>query len=91
MTLGLLIALHLAAFALGVVLHVALYAPTSHLPPMWRNLARYTFGVVAVLILLAVAIVLAPEMALWQMFALVVALFAMTGLGVGFGYVLMDD
>lgn len=80
-----------AAFVLGIVLHVALYAPTSHLPPMWRNLARYFFGVAAVLVLIAVAIVLAPSMTLWHMYAIMLMLFAMTGLGVGMGYLLMND
>lgn len=49
MTLGLLLSLAVCAFVLGVALHVALYAPTAALPPMWRNLTRYFLGVAAVL------------------------------------------
>ena len=91
MTLGLLIALAAAAFVLGIALHVALYAPTAALPPMWRNLARYTLGMAAVLIVLAVAVTLAPNIGAWQLYALNVILFAITGLGVGIGYLAMDD
>jgi len=90
-TLTLLLALFLAALALGVAMHVALYAPTAALPPMWRNMARYSTGVFAVLALLGVAIALAPEMSLWAAYALMAALFAMTGLGVALGYIAMDD
>lgn len=91
MTIGLLLALFAAALALGAAMHVALYAPTAALPPMWRNMARYVTGVVAVLALLGVAIALAPEMTLWAAYALMAALFAMTGLGVALGYIAMDD
>lgn len=91
MTLGLLLVLFISAFVLGIVLHVSLYAPTAHLPPMWRNLARYSFGVAAVLIVLAVAIALAPNLGAWALYALSLALFAMTGLGVALGYLAMDD
>ena len=91
MTLTLLLALFLAALALGVAMHVALYAPTAALPPMWRNLTRYALGVTAVHMLIAVAIVLAPDMALWSVFALSLTLAAMTGISVALGYLVIGD
>lgn len=91
MTLGLLLALFAAAFVLGIALHVTLYAPTAALPPMWRNLARDVLGVAAVMVVAAVAIALAPNIGAWQVYALMVALFAITGLGVAMGYLAMDD
>ena len=91
MTLGLLFSVAVAAFVLGVALHVALYAPTAALPPMWRNMTRYALGMTAVFILLAIAIALAPDMALWWAYVLGLALAAMTGLGVALGYLVMGD
>ena len=91
MTIGLLLALFAAALALGCAMHVALYAPTAALPPMWRNLTRYALGVLAVFILLASAIAITPDMALWWAYALGLALAAMTGLGVALGYLVMGD
>ena len=72
-------------------MHVALYAPTAALPPMWRNMTRYALGMTAVFILLAIAIALAPDMALWWAYVLGLALAAMTGLGVALGYLVMGD
>ena len=91
MTLTLLLALFVAALALGGAMHVALYQPTAALPPMWRNLARYSMGVFAVMVLLAVALLLAPSLGSWTLYGLMAALFAMTGLGVALGYLAMDD
>jgi hypothetical protein len=54
-------------------------------------MTRYALGVTAVFILLAIAIALAPDMALWWAYVLGLALAAMTGLGVALGYLVMGD
>lgn len=91
MTLGLLLGFSAAAFLMGVVLHVVLYAPTAYLPSVWRNLARYALGVSAVMIVIAVCITLKPTIGAWRLFGLEIVLFALTGLGVALGYLLLDD
>lgn len=91
MTLGLLFSVAVCAFVLGVALHVALYAPTAALPPMWRNMTRYFLGVAAVLVMVAIVIAMAGALSNWQIYAIEIVLFAMTGLGVAIGYLAMDD
>lgn len=81
----------IAAFVLGVCLHVVLYHPTAMLPPAWRNLARYVSGVAAVMAVMAIALLLAPDMTTWQAFGIQAGLFAICGLGVATGYLIAGD
>lgn len=81
----------LSAFVLGVCLHIILYAPTAMLPPVWRNLARYVSGVAAVMAVMAIALLLAPDMTTWQAFGIQAGLFGMAGLGVAAGYLIAGD
>lgn len=85
------IALSIASFVLGVVLHVIFYEPTNHLPLLWRNMSRYALGVSTVLIVEAVAILLLPGMTAWQVYGTLLVFFAMAGLGVATGYVWQGD
>lgn len=81
----------LAAFVLGVCLHIVLYGPTAMLPPVWRNLARYVAGVAAVMAVMAVALLLAPALTVWEAFGVQAGLFGMCGLGVAAGYLVAGD
>lgn len=79
------------AFVLGVCLHIILYQPTALLPPVWRNLARYVSGVAAVMAVMAVALLLAPALTVWEAFGVQAGLFGMCGLGVAAGYLVAGD
>ena len=81
----------IAAFVLGVCLHVVLYGPTAMLPPIWRHLARYVSGVAAVMAIMAFALLLAPGLTVWEAYGVQAGLFVLCGLGVAAGYLIAGD
>lgn len=85
------VALSVASFVMGVVLHIVFYQPTNHLPLLWRNMSRYALGVSTVLIIEAVSILLFPGLTVWRAYGMSLVFFAMTGMGVACGYVWQGD